>query len=131
MTKDFEKFWNKKWKYLQNDRKLDENPMAREVLKYVKAGRLLDLWAWLWRDSIYFSNRWFVVDSFDFSETALSKFEIKNGNKIQGNSLDYDFWKEKYDIIYSCNSLHYFYLEDFRKILAKLYDSLKKDDTYS
>lgn len=124
--KKFQLFWNKKWEKLKNDKKLQENPLAREVLKYLKSGKLLDLWAWLWRDSIYFSNKWLLVDSFDFSEIALSKFEVNNWNKIYGNILDYNFWQEKYDVIYSCNSLHYFYLKDFKKIIANLYNSLKK-----
>ncbi len=126
MKNKFKNFWDKKWGLIKVNNKLKENPFALEVLKYKTNGNLLDLWAWLWRESIYFSNKWFFVSAFDFSEIALNKFELKNWEKIVWDTLNYNFKKENYDVIFSLNSLHYFYLNDFKKIVKKLYNSLKK-----
>lgn len=65
---EFENFWNKKW---ENTWLIEENEFAKKVLKYFpnwQNKKLLDLWAWSWRDSLFFAKNWFEVEAFDFSK---------------------------------------------------------------
>lgn len=128
----FEKFWEKKW---QNANLIEENEFAKKVTKYFnfwENKKLLDLWAWSWRDSLFFAKNWFQVEAFDFSENALnnlqnfSKDKNLNIKTTLWNTLEYDFLENSYDIIYACNSIHYFSLENTKNIFFKLKKSLKK-----
>lgn len=132
MYEDFHKFWQKKWltpKFLKN------NKLLLKVLEYNKKPKnkkILDLWCWPWRDSVIFDEKWFLVDSFDFSSNALaflekyineSKLNIKT---ILWDMFLYDFWENYYDVIYSCNSLHYYDKENTKIVFEKIKKSLKK-----
>lgn len=130
MYKDFQDFWNNKWSNIDF---IGNTKFAPKVLKYInnKNIKLLDLWCWAWRDSIYFAEKWFEVEAFDFSKNALDslkQFALDkdlNINTILWSILDYDFNKNYYDVIYSCNSLHYFDEENIKIIIKKLKESLK------
>lgn len=131
MYEEFQEFWNKKWK---NVWMIHNNPFSSKVEIYCKNTwlHLIDIWSWNGRDSMYFAKKWFQVTSFDFSQVALENFKeylSQNDifiNTIIWNTLDYDFKKEHYDIVYACNSLHYFSKENTRKVFQKLKESLKK-----
>ncbi len=132
MFNDFQDFWDKKWK------KVDQiwpTGFALETLSFLwnKKWNLLDLWSWSWRDSLYFSKNWFDVEAFDFSENALNYIKqtaSENDLSIKTtiwNIKDYEFGSDKYDFIYSCNSLYYFSFNDTKIIFEKIKKSLKKD----
>lgn len=75
---------------------------------------------------------WFNVEAFDFSKNALDRLKFFSEEKwfdiktILWNTFDYNFEKDYYDIIYSCNSLHYFDEKETIRIIKKLKNSLKK-----
>lgn len=131
IEKKFQEFWDKKWwkntaniwptSFWIKTQNLLEKDFESKKLK------ILDAWAWAWRDSFYFSDKWQEVIAFDFSQHAVN-FINKNSKDIISICWDYtsyEFWKEEYDIIYSSCSLHYFSIEDFEKIIDKLFTSLK------
>lgn len=128
---EFENFWNKKWK---NTWLIEENEFAKKVLKYFpnwENKKILDLWAWNWRDSLFFAKNWFEAEAFDFSENALNNLknfaenEKLNIKTTIWNTKDFEFTENNYDIIYACNSLHYFNLETTKEIFKNLKKSLK------
>lgn len=131
MYKNFQKFWDKKW---SNVGLIENNNFSLKVPKFIneKWLKLIDIWAWNGRDSLYFSSIWFDVNSFDFSINALndlsniSKEKRLNINTILWNTIDFDFKTDCYDVVYACNSLHYFSKEDTIKIFKKIKKSLKK-----
>lgn len=131
MYKEFNDFWNKKWGI---PTLIENNTFSLKVEKYCiqENLKLLDIWCWPWRDSLYFAEKWFSVDAFDFSQNALewlekfSRAKWLNINIILWNTLDYNFKENNYDVIYSCNSLHYFSEDNTRRIIQKLKKSLKK-----
>ncbi len=131
MFKKLSNYWDNKWKIALF---LEESDIARDVFEFLweKRWSLLDLWSWTWRDSLFFSSLWFEVESFDFSTIALEKLEEFAWEKwlkvktILWEIKTYDFWIEKYDYIYACNSLHYFSHIETKEILEKLKKSLKK-----
>ena len=59
MYKDFQKFCDNKW---LNVDFIGNTKIALKVLEYIskKDIKLLDLWCWAWRDSIYFALNWFI-----------------------------------------------------------------------
>ncbi|MDQ7095643.1 class I SAM-dependent methyltransferase [Desulfosporosinus sp. PR] len=60
----------------------------------------------------------------------LSKKQFYHGVNLHAiciSVLDYDFGKNKYDIILTCYTLHHFNEEQKDKIYAKIYNSLKKN----
>ena len=129
----FQEFWNTKWwkntaniwptSFWIKTQILLENKFISKKLK------ILDIWSWAWRDSFYFSEKWLEVTAFDFSQHAVN-FIDKNSKDITCIYWDYtsyEFGKEEYDVIYSTCSLHYFSIEDFKKIINKLFIGLKKD----
>ncbi len=131
MYNDFQNFWDKKWD------KVDQIWPTLFALKtmdflWEKRWVLLDVWSWAWRDSLYFAEKWFQVESFDFSQKALE--HLKNYankwwlsiNTTLWDIKSYEFVNEKYNIIYSCNSLHYFSSNDTKEIFEKLKKSLKQ-----
>jgi len=44
-------------------------------VKYDNGSKFLDLGCWQWRNSIYMAQRWFLVDSLDFSQVWLEHLE--------------------------------------------------------
>ncbi len=132
LYEEFEKFWDEKW---QNVQLIPEQTFAKKVIYYFpkwETKKLLDVWAGSGRDSLFFAKNNFWVDAFDFSQNALEKLETfaKQENveikTIKWNIQDFDFWENHYDIIYACNSLHYFSTRDTQKIFSNLKKSLKK-----
>lgn len=131
MYKEFSNFWNKKW---GAPTLIENNVFALNVEKYCfwENKKLLDIGCWTGRDSLYFSGKGFQVDAFDFSENAieaLKKFSQEKWlslNTHLWNTLEYDFKENEYDIIYACNSLHYFNTVNTNIIIEKLKKSLKK-----
>ncbi|MDD3144795.1 MAG: class I SAM-dependent methyltransferase [Candidatus Gracilibacteria bacterium] len=131
MYKNFQKFWDKKW---SNVGLIENNNFSLKVPKFIneKGLKLIDIGAGNGRDSLYFSSIGFDVNSFDFSINALndlsniSKEKRLNINTILGNTIDFDFKTDCYDVVYACNSLHYFSKEDTIKIFKKIKKSLKK-----
>lgn len=133
MYKDFQKTWNDKWSKLTSNN-IENTSFSLKIPQNIKDSnnkRLLDLWAWSWRDSINLAKKWFIVDAFDFSITwieNIKKFSLENWvtlNTIIWNTLTYEFEKNYYDIIYACNSLHYFDENDMREIVKKIKQALK------
>lgn len=132
MSKTLSNYWDKKW---EKAIFLEENNFANEVINFLwnKNWKLLDLWSGNWRDSIYFASLWLEVDSFDFSTKWLEILDLYakerglNINAIQWDTINYDFPKKYYDIIYACNSLHYFSKNETKLIFEKLKKSLKQD----
>lgn len=131
MYKNFQEFWDKKW---SNVGLIENNNFSLKVTKFIneKWLKLIDIWAWNGRDSLYFASLWFSVDSFDFSINALNTLSVVSKEKslkvntILWNTLYFDFKNDFYDVIYACNSLHYFSREDTIKVFNKLKKSLKK-----
>ncbi|NDK19976.1 class I SAM-dependent methyltransferase [Candidatus Gracilibacteria bacterium] len=84
------------------------------------------------RDSLYFAEKGFQVDAFDFSQNALNGLQMFSKEKgldvhtILGSVREYIFIQDHYDVIYACNSLHYFNEKDMRDIVQKLKTSLRK-----
>jgi hypothetical protein len=131
MYKEFRDFWNKKW---ENVWFIWNTDFSLNVLKYIdkKWHKLIDIWCWRGRDSIYFASLWFDVNSFDFSENAInwliniSEEKKAKLNPILWNIIDYNFKVDFYDVVYACNSLHYFSKSETKIIFEKLKKSLKK-----
>lgn len=129
INKDFSDFWDKKWSQLKNI--VFQNNFSWCVKLSKKWEKLLDIWAWSWRDSIYFASNWFQVDALDFSKVwidIIKDFSIKNNlniNIILWDIQTFELKENNYDVIYSCNSLHYFDEETFLKIASKIEKSLK------
>lgn len=131
MYKEFSDFWNKKW---WTPTLIENNTFALKVEKYCfwENKKILDIGSWPGRDSLYFASKWFQVDAFDFSENALNALKIFSQEKwlslhtLLWNTLEYDFPEENYDVIYACNSLHYFSKENTKIVIEKLKKSLKK-----
>ena len=131
MFKKLSNYWDNKWKIALF---LKESDIACDVFEFLwkKRWSLLDLWSWTWRDSLFFASSWFEVESFDFSTIALEKLENFASEKwlkvktILWEIKTYDFWTEKYDYIYACNSLHYFSDSETKEIIEKLKKSIKK-----
>lgn len=128
---NFYTFWNKKWKEVS---KIWPTDFWIKTVDFILLNKwkLLDLWCGSWRDSLLFAQKGFQVDAFDFSENALRKLDnFVNEESLQINTIlweikTFNFWVEKYDFLYSCNSLHYFSDKENKIIFEKLKKCLKK-----
>lgn len=131
LYKNFQNFWENKWDNVEN---ISENDFAKKVINYFpdwEKLRLIDIWAWSWRDSLFFAKNKFELESFDFSKNALKN--INNFSEKEKLFIKTTFWDLKnyyflenlYDIVYSCNSLHYFSLEETKNIIKNIKKSLK------
>ncbi len=97
----------------------------------ITSPHILDIWAWTWRDPIYFLEAWYIVSVLDISSTSLqliSRFADER-NLIIEESILWDITtislKQQYDIIYSTNSLHYFDDITTRSVFIKIFNQLK------
>ncbi|PID84368.1 hypothetical protein CSB09_00975 [Candidatus Gracilibacteria bacterium] len=121
----FHNFWDTKWGELNEN--IGPTQFGLSIKKYLKSGKkILDIGCGAGRDTHFFSKLGLFVDALDFSENALKNISGKNITPICASCLEYDYPENSYDYIYACNSLHYFYLEEFQKIIDKIYTSLKK-----
>lgn len=139
LNEDLVAFWNDKWDKVKTD--IWPTEFGSKVSDFFEKNNLsyswknvLDVWCWVWRDSLYFSREKDVlqVTAQDPSKWALQKitsFANEQGLKnIDFHHIDilHDELKGgEYDIIHACNSLHYFRLEDMERIVAKLQGVLK------
>ena len=96
--------------------------------KYIKPNStILDLGFGSGRDSLYFSNKGYIVVSTDFCEAF-----IEHGKKILNNevllldTLKMDF-VDKFDGIWACSSLLHFNDEELEIALKNCYNALKKE----
>lgn len=129
----FQKFWNEKWKKNSNRAwPTNFSVKAQSFLEEYYGLRqldILDLWSWGWRDSLYFVMKSQKVTAMDFSQNALNTIEKLDSsiNCICCDFLNHDFWKEKYNVVYSSCSLHYFSSDNFKLIIKKIFWALKYD----
>lgn len=126
------KNWNIKWGSLYKKNK--NNKFAKKVLKYTNLfnyKNILDVWCWVWNDSIYFAKNWLNVCALDFSDVAIEK--LKNNAKLENLKINIlnqdiknmDFKNIKFDVIYSNLALHYF--DDYTTwiIFGRIFNFLK------
>lgn len=133
MYEQFQKFWNKKW---SKAKFIPHSSFAKMVIEYLNEPpidqKILDIGCGIGRDSLYFSSFWMNVTAFDFSQNALSFLNdqvLDTGLTIKTvlwDMREYNFQQEEYDVIYACNSLHYFWQEETIGIINKLKKSLKE-----
>ena len=117
--------------YRQQDWSKIPSLFAKEVVGFFpKSGKILELWAWVWQDSRYFHSLWYIVDSTDFSHTAVEMNRAERSREIWDDRyrifhLDIisdleNMSDECYDVVYAHLSLHYFPLEMTRQILSNI-----------
>ena len=120
-------YYNKKIKF-------KESSFARFVLKYIgksKNKKLIDIGCGNGRDSIFFSNKGYIVTGIDISKTAITNNSIMENKNLSFSKFDIenDTTTKKFDIIYSRFFIHA--LSEKGEIkLIKLIKKIKKKNTY-
>ncbi len=128
-------FWDKKLhSYASQDFVNIPSIFLLEVLKYIKKNsKVLELGAGHGQDSVYLAKEGHTVIATDFSDTAVEYLEKKKAennldDELQIRKLDTmeigSLNGQKFDVVYSHVSLHYFTLEDTKNILTTIHSLL-------
>ena len=115
--------WDKQF-LKQNYYRTKEISFAQEVIEHAPGKRLLDLGCGQGQDSIFFAERGFSVTAMDWSREALRSIIDKRIKKICGDMRDLSAFKQ-FDVVYSVFSIHFFKIEDTKKIIDQIQHLLK------
>lgn len=130
---DQKKLWNKLHsRNVIAKHSTEPTAFAQEIAELVKSGHMVDLGCGAGNDSVYFANKGFDVLATDFSEFIIKKNTKKYESAphltfevLDMSIMPYNFTNNKFDLIYSHLSLHYFSHETTKKIFDELYRILK------
>jgi len=97
-----------------------------------KNGEVLDLGSGLGGNDIFLANLGFSVTCLDKDEEVIEHIKKENPviAAINKEILEFDFPKEKYDLVLALNVLHFLNLENIEKITKLIVRSLKKDGLF-
>lgn len=120
--------WDHKWK-TQSSQK--NSIFSRKILRFLSPKThqsILEVWAWIGEDAIFFAKKWFQVRATDYSQNAIDRITFHGNPNIKTSILDLtsipkNIWT--YDIVYAHLSLHYFSDSVTQEIFTTLKSHLK------
>jgi len=104
-------------------------PVLKEALKYVSGGKALDLGVGNGRNALYLLDNGFEVTGVDISEEGIKslKQNLPEHAKIKlsvSDVADYET-DEKFDLICAVGLLHFFDIQNIKKLIKKMKDYTK------
>lgn len=112
--------------YFDSSLKADMNIVYNRFLKYLEDGScILDFGCGSGRDSKFFLDKGFIVDSIDGSQELCMLASKYIGQEVKCMTFEELNEREKYDGIWACSSLLHVKKEEFKNILKKIRDALK------
>lgn len=111
---------------------------AHDILKKKSVKKILEIGCGQGRDSIFFSQLGYNVNSFDISSNAINflndvkkELRIKNLNiKIYDTLNPFDYPSESFDFVYSNLALQFFNIQELEKIFDNIHKVMKKDSSF-
>lgn len=106
------------------------NPKLDELVGLLpQKGNVLDLGCGMGGNSVFLAEKGFNVTCVDKDREVIS--EIRDNypdiNAINSEILDFQFPENEYDLVIILNVLHFFKLEDIKKIIENILKSLKNN----
>ncbi len=133
-------FWNQKHeKYAISDWIVKPTIFLNQVIKYFPyKGKVLELGCGQGADAIFLASKGYSVEANDFSQTAID-YAIKQTPGSLRNLINYYvfdlnnklYFENKFDVVYSHLSLHFFTEERTKQLMDEVYTSLKPGGIFS
>lgn len=112
--------------FFENTFYVDMEPLYRAFLRYLPAeGIILDVGCGSGRDALYFSQKGYQVEAFDYSEALVKLAREKTKLDIQVGSFYEITAKNQYAGIWACASLLHCERDRLPEVLQSLIDALQ------
>lgn len=103
------------------------NRLLNNITEFKKNSKVLDLWTWEWKDSIYLAKLWFDVTGVDISRPWIDKLNnIIKQNKLNVKTIVEDIrnfeFNETYDIVLCFTVLQLLNLYEINEMIKKIQD---------
>ncbi len=126
--------WNQKHTSQEHEKLREKpSPLASLAISYFpEKSNILELGCGVARDSIFFAKNGHTVLATDGSDVVIKQNNKKSKHQfvrflVLDVQKDLGKLKQRFDVVYSNLSLHYFYDEQTREIIKNIHSSLKPD----
>jgi SAM-dependent methyltransferase len=115
--------------YAEASKNFPPNKLVRQAITFLKSkDSALDIGAGSLRDSSFLQSEGFKkVTAIDKNVQDVDEEKIEF---IHGNIEDFNFFRQKYDLVVAINILPFLENDDFKKIFPEILDSIKKEGVF-